>query len=229
MTSLHRKITLALGVALTLAMIQTSDAQLFRFRRSACPQPAVTQCCSQGSASAVATELAYEAPQAVVESAVVESAVVESATTIPVVQQTYSPVFVQAQPVVEQAPLVIDYPIIDSNVVPTVFESTPTPTPVPEEEIVLAAPTPAVATEEAVLAAPAHLAVPTPEAASAGIVLAAPTPAVEPVPEPVATGETVIKEKMSQSVVAPSVPKASDAIKVVGEAAKEAAEKSILK
>ena len=224
MTSLHRKITLALGVALTLAMIQTSDAQLFRFRRSACPQPAVTQCCSQGSASAVATELAYEAPQAVVE-----SAVVESATTIPVVQQTYSPVFVQAQPVVEQAPLVIDYPIIDSNVVPTVFESTPTPTPVPEEEIVLAAPTPAVATEEAVLAAPAHLAVPTPEAASAGIVLAAPTPAVEPVPEPVATGETVIKEKMSQSVVAPSVPKASDAIKVVGEAAKEAAEKSILK
>ena len=236
MTPLYRKITLALGVVLTLAMIQTSDAQLFRFRRNACPPPAASQCCSQNNDTAVATEVAYEAPQTVVS-----QAVLEPATTTPVVEQEYFPI-VYAQPIVEQSAQVIDYPIIenpivdypiiDSNVVPTVFESTPSPTPVPDESgLVISGSAPgdtvsetqtsvlapvAQPQEEILLASPA----PTPAAESSETVSIAPTPTPEPVPVPVAA------EQAGQPLVAPGLPEAVDAAKAKAE---EAVGESILK
>jgi len=60
MTPWKQKLILGLGVAMTFAMTQTSDAQLFRFRRSACPQPAVNQSCCQNGAANIAPEVTYE-------------------------------------------------------------------------------------------------------------------------------------------------------------------------
>ena len=122
MTRWKQKLTLALGVTLTLAMSQTSDAQLFRFRRVACPQPAANQCCTQRYTENTAREFDYQAPQAVVESGPV--ATVPAATFFPVVEQTSAPIFVQSEFNTETS---LNPSAVDSAVVPAVFESTPPP------------------------------------------------------------------------------------------------------
>ena len=261
MTPFYRTITMALGVALTLAMFQTSDAQLFRLRRNAkaYQQQQQQQCCCDQSAAVAAPvatpapEIVYEAPQAAAPLAAPPVAI-ESAPTFPVVEAAYNPVVLQAQPVVEQAvaqaPVAIDYPIIESNVLPTVFESTPSPVTEDSglviydspsdnsvENSVLETPitieTPTVAPEnpvvlgDAAVANPASPIVATPAPAGSEIVLAAPAATV--VPEPVPTGETVIKEKAE--VVVPTMTKASDALKAADSIKPNAVEagESILK
>ena len=230
-----QKLVLAMGIALTFAMLQTSDAQLLRSRRCTCPPPTTNYCCVQDEVQAAP---AVECPE-VVEEVVVEE-VFQSATPVivetPVATTTFAPIeTANTLPVLmlnESQPLVLESPVSQPVGSPIVFESTPTPIEASSDQagVVVhdtASDVPVVQTETSVVV---------PSAATEEITLTStptptpvPTPDASSVPVPVATGDTVIKSapKPMATIDPPTVPDATPAKAV--DAAVEAVDKSILK
>ena len=216
MTPSKQKLVLAIGIVLTFAMSQTSDAQLLRFRRCVCPTPPTNHCCAQQFVAEATPAIQYQATQDVVELATPSTVEASDALAPKSVESADFSISFD-----EPATLELNSPVSETVGSPVVVESTPTPITTTVEAGVVydsASDVPVVQPEASVVA---------PATATEEITL--PVAAPTAVPVPVATGDTVIKPESAPMVDAPaqSAPIEIPAAKAVEGAAK-AVEQSIL-